>query len=235
MDGSYAAGRKRRAELIFRYKVRAGMVARAVKKYLGDGRPVRICDFGSAEGAALLELDSLLTGASITGIELSDALISRAPALPENVRLARGDITDLAGLLDDETCDAVSALAVLEHLEDPGKAVREASRLLRAGGLFLATCPDPSWDAAAARLGLVAGNFHVSPLNREKLITVVRAAGLGVVSCEKFMFMPLAILPYAGLRVSPDLSMRVDAFVRKLRILDWLFVNQFIVANKNEK
>lgn len=42
---------------------------------------------------------------------------------------------------DDNTFDAVICTQVLEHVEDPEKLIKEADRVLKAGGIFFVTCP----------------------------------------------------------------------------------------------
>lgn len=61
LDGEYADARKRKMHLIFRYRLRALIVADAVKRYLGTLNGLRILDFGSAEGltsAGIAEIDA---------------------------------------------------------------------------------------------------------------------------------------------------------------------------------
>ena len=43
----------------------------------------------------------------------------------------------------DCSLDAVTMLAVLEHLENPATVLKECFRVLKHGGLFLATTPTP--------------------------------------------------------------------------------------------
>lgn len=43
--------------------------------------------------------------------------------------------------LDNESCDAVFLIAVLEHLEKPEKILYECIRILRGGGIFVLTTP----------------------------------------------------------------------------------------------
>lgn len=45
--------------------------------------------------------------------------------------------------LEDESLDFLSALAVLEHLEEPSQCVREIFRVLKKGGRCILTTPSP--------------------------------------------------------------------------------------------
>lgn len=163
LDHEYSADRKKKPELKFRLSVRAAIVADAVAKYLSNTKNLRVLDFGAAEGRTLIELNNLLPGNEFIGIEYSQELISSAPALPENITLVHGDVTKLPNRFTSASFDIVSALAILEHLEAPLKAVQEAYRVLKPGALFIATCPIPGWDHISTKLGLLKGG---SPCNR---------------------------------------------------------------------
>jgi ArsR family transcriptional regulator len=52
-----------------------------------------------------------------------------------NVELRRGEIEDLP--LDDAMLDAAAMMLVLHHLPDPGRALAEATRVLKPGGRVL--------------------------------------------------------------------------------------------------
>jgi SAM-dependent methyltransferase len=88
-----------------------------------------VIDFGSGHG----RLGDLL-GADVPylGIDRSPCQISRStqPA-------ALADATQLP--IRDESAGAVAALWMLYHLREPVQAIREAHRVLRPGGLFVAS------------------------------------------------------------------------------------------------
>lgn len=77
------------------------------------------------------------------------------------------------------TMDAVSMLDVLEHLDDPVSALRQASLMLKEDGIILLTVPsDPrlfsDWDR---RLN------HRCRYRRDQLLLVVESAGLEMIGC----------------------------------------------------
>ncbi len=59
-----------------------------------------------------------------------------------NATILQGDLTKTFAL-PDNSADAVTMLAVLEHLPHPEKVVREVYRILKPGGVFLVTVPAP--------------------------------------------------------------------------------------------
>lgn len=232
LGGGYAADRQRKPELAFRYKVRARVVAEAGAARLQSEGPLRLLSFGPAEGLTLLELDRLLDLEEAVGVEYSEELLERAVPMPSHIRMIRGDVTALPASLGEDSFDLVCALALLEHLPDPVRAVREAVRVLRPGGLFVATCPNPFWDAAAQKLGLLRGIHHEADMDKRRLLGVVRAAGLEPAAFRRFMWAPVAVLPYLRVPVPPALSLRIDRAVESVKAFNWTFVNQCVVGQK---
>ena len=81
-----------------------------------------------------------------TGVDASADAVRIAREAGRNVQMA-----NLDGPLPypDEAFDAVVLKDVLEHLDDPVSAVREARRVLRVGGKVFASAPDAQswvWD-----------------------------------------------------------------------------------------
>jgi len=225
----YADGRKRKNELVFRYKTRACLVANLIAEYGRKTDGLNILDYGAAEGLTLLELDRLLPGNRYCGIEYSEELINRAPKLPDNIKLLRGDVTNLDDDVKRQKYDVVVALALLEHLKNPIDCLREAKFVMNAGGLLIATSPNPFWDAVSTRFGLLKGGQHETDMSRRVMIDIARKAGFEVAGFERFMWAPVSALPYLGLRISPRMSLRIDRTIARLHVLDFLFVNQVMV------
>jgi SAM-dependent methyltransferase len=73
-------------------------------------------------------------GASVTGIDLSPAMIARAREVVPDVKFQTGDMTALD--CADGSFDAIVAFYSLIHLDDPliGRACYEFARVLRPGG-----------------------------------------------------------------------------------------------------
>lgn len=232
LDKEYAIERLHKPELKFRFKVRAAFVKNAIKKYLRSTSGIKLLDFGAAEGLTMLEMNNLLPESNFTGIEYSEELINQAPTLPENIKLIKGDVTNIDNKTIKNDYDVVSALALLEHLKEPLLAVKQAFNFLKPGGLFIASSPSPFWDNISTRLGLLRDEQHEVKINKRMMKQLVLAAGFEPLSFKRFMWSPISFLSYLKLNVSPSLSLFVDNLVCKIFVFNWLFVNQAIIAKK---
>lgn len=230
MDGQYARDRATRAHLAFRAAFRAKVAVDAFNARHHGAGAVHVLELGAAEGLTLAQMRHLLgrPGDSI-GVEASDELL--AQAVP-SVELVKGDVMDLPARVPAAYFQLCTALAVLEHLPSPEKAMASAFRCLAPGGVFVATCPHPRWDEIAARLRLTDDDSHLQHLSLMDLVELLGDTGFVQVETQRFMFAPVALLPYFGLRFDPALAIRIDGWLRPLRVFDAGFVNQAIVAVK---
>ena len=232
LDETYASDRTTKPEMLWRLATRAKVVADAARLHLRCRRALRVLDMGCAEGRTLVEMSRLLPGSTFDGIEYSKDLLDVAGVLPDCIRLWQGDITALPTCISAESYDIVSALAVLEHLSAPVSAIKEAERILKPGGIFVATSPSPAWDHFSVKLGLLKSDAHVSDVNKGFLMRVARQAGLEPLEYRRFMWAPVAFLPYLHIRISPPLALGIDRIIAAVRFLNWMFVNQAIIARK---
>jgi|GEM_PF-690967 SAM-dependent methyltransferase len=233
MDQGYIDERSRKPQLIFRYKLRALMVHGAAERFLKQTRELKLLDLGAAEGRTALEIDRLLPGGMIHGVEYATNIIAKNVSFPPNVKIFQGDVTALASDLEEGSYDIVSALALLEHLSNPVAAISEAHRMLRPGGIFVATCPNPFWDDVADKLGLLKGEHHECEMDRRSMIASVEQGGFEFVSFEPFMCAATGLLPYFRLGLEPSTAMKFDGLLRSLRVFNWSFVNQCVVGRKS--
>ena len=94
----------------------------------------RVLDMGCGAGFLTHELAS--HGHHVTGIDLSEPSLKVAKHLDptQKVEYFKQDVTQTTFL--SESFDVVCAMDLLEHVENPEVLIREASRLLKPGGLF---------------------------------------------------------------------------------------------------
>jgi SAM-dependent methyltransferase len=119
---------------------------RIILSLLGDRLPAasadrtrRLLDLGCGTGTMLAHLRQF---GEVEGLDADERAVEFCRARGESrVRLLDGPELPLP----DETFDVVTALDVLEHIEDDTRALREIARVMRPGGLLLATVPAHRW------------------------------------------------------------------------------------------
>lgn len=153
---------------------RDGMVARfesivrAFLRNLPRGRPLDGLEVGVGEGALVLALHEFVPGVRWQGVDIPlrhatyqrdfDAIMAR-----RSIRIVEADLTKNTIPFGDAMFDAVSFSEVVEHLPANGvmPTLREIARVLRPGGIVVAT--SPNLLSLMNRLLLVLGKspFHL--------------------------------------------------------------------------
>jgi len=96
-----------------------------------------VCDIGCGREGAFLRLISPVISKGY-GFDPKATLQEQG-----NIVLSRMRLDDSIPL-PESSMDCVVMLALLEHVADPGTLVREAARVLKPGGVLVATTPTPS-------------------------------------------------------------------------------------------
>lgn len=143
-----------------------------------------------------------------------------ASHLDPDIEFRAGDISDL-GWIEDATVDAVFTSNVLEHLQDRDHvvgAIREARRVLKPGGVFIAMGPN---------IRFLPGTYwdfwdHVVPISDRSITELLGTLGFEIVT-----LIP-RFLPYTTKGKLPVSGVLVSIYL-KLRILWPLFGRQFLV------
>ncbi len=231
LDAQYASLRQKKGSLRFRLHVRAAMVVHTIRTHAPQA-PVRLLDLGCAEGRTLRAISGRLPLCKCVGVEYSSELLETAGALPDHITLMQGDATCLPRAIEASSFDVVSALALLEHLKEPEKAVREAYKVLKPGGFLVASSPVPAWDHVSHKLGLLKEDHHEVDMTKAKMQALLCNGGFERLAYRKFMWAPIAFLPYLRIPVSPSFSVQADLWIEKLKLFNALFVNQVVVGGK---
>ncbi len=98
----------------------------------------RVLDAGCGSGRLIsLILEAVGAGGSLVELDFAPGMIDRARGKTDDDRVTFqvGDVHDLP--LPDGDFDKVIALALLPHLDDHDKALREFHRVLKPGGLLV--------------------------------------------------------------------------------------------------
>jgi SAM-dependent methyltransferase len=100
-----------------------------------DGAGRRLLDVGCGTGHHLAWLRD--RGFAVAGVDGSEEMLAHARVANPGVELRQADVERLP--FPDASFDAVLCVEVLRYLSDPAPCLREAARVLRPGGVLLAT------------------------------------------------------------------------------------------------
>ena len=155
------------------YRERRALLGAAVR-----GLPTgRALDIGAAGGGNTL----VLTGLGWWACALEHSLPGAQVAAERGLPVVRADAVHLP--FADAGLDLVTALDVLEHLDDDRSAAAEIRRVLRPGGRVVVTVPADMrlWSAHDEAVG------HVRRYARAEIVALLRGAGLEVESVRSWM------------------------------------------------
>lgn len=150
-----------------RYPVKQGPYSShsRIVRLVGPGHGKRLLDVGCAQG--FLSSEFVRLGWNVTGVEPDqrDAAEARAAGLD----IIEGDL-DVAAEHLEVDFDVIVAADVLEHMADPGDALRKFLGFLAPGGTVVASIPNIAH--AAVRAQLLMGSFNYTergPLDKTHL------------------------------------------------------------------
>jgi len=218
LDVEYAKNRETKKSLKYRLRRRTHEVLAAIENFASKP-PQKIIDLGAADGRMLDLIHRQYPQACRVGVEYNQELVNFGKTKFPDLELIQGDIQ----LLDfpDDSFDVVIATAVIEHVSDPGKVMREAKRVLRSGGIIVLTAPDPFWEHLATMVGHLNKDQHNKVMNLTQLSDLARKSGFAVLKAQKFMLSPVG-MPF---------EFFVEKWMRRLH-LDFMMANQLLVAKR---
>jgi SAM-dependent methyltransferase len=200
------------------FVARRWLVRALLDRHLPAGAaPRRIVDVGCGTGATL---GTLAEYGEVIGIDRSPYALHYCRERGHH-RLARGDAAALP--LADESVDVVTALDLLEHIGDDARAVREFVRVLRPGGLLIATVPAGPmlWSEHDEALD------HLRRYRAREFRRLLDAAGLQVLRFSPLITTLLA--PIALLRLAQRLRPKRGARPQTALIIPPPWINRWLI------
>lgn len=165
-----------------------------IDRYFAGGDLV--VDLGCGDGAWIDSVRSRYARA--VGVDISDTAMTSRGGSVDGWEFLQRDLNEGSLPLPDGCADGVRANQVIEHVANPLHFVLEAFRVLRPGGVFVATTPNvrymrhvlqlivrgrgPMTSGAALRTPLVWDDGHVHFFTARDLEWIARAAGFSRVT-----------------------------------------------------
>lgn len=179
-------------------------------------------DFGSGRGQFLSLLNQQKSFQQIVGVDL----MNKPDGLAENINWQSQDLNNQLEF-ESGSFESVSALEIIEHLENPRHFFREISKILASQGTLIVSTPNvESWRSLTSYV--VRGHFvdftdksypaHITPLNRQDLKRAAQEAGFEVLAWD--------YLPEGGVPGMPSRSWQSLSFgvLKGLRFSDNIFL-----------
>lgn len=206
---------------------RRAMVLRFWRKYGAGNSPFRMLDIGCGTGAMLDDMRRM--GGEAYGLDVAEQAVDycRRRGL-QNVRV--GDAIDLP--FEDAQFDLVTAVDVLEHVEDDVRAIAEAYRVCDDEGLFILVVPafDWLWSDRDDRLQ------HKRRYTARELRGKIQKVGFEIVRCtytNLFMFPLLYAMVKYGQLFNPKAEIKIDIAsvpsLPNLTLLKMLAIETFLL------
>jgi 2-polyprenyl-3-methyl-5-hydroxy-6-metoxy-1,4-benzoquinol methylase len=116
-------------------------------------KDARIVEFGCGDGSLLMEVANALNIRDVYGVDIDEMALKKATG--KGIKAFKVDLNNDPLPFKDGFFDVVLMEEVIEHLVNPDNAIKEASRVLKAEGLFLLSTPNLAWWVN--RLALLLG------------------------------------------------------------------------------
>lgn len=176
MDPEYGRRYRELYERHWWWRSREAAVLNVLREHLESAAPRSILDIGCGNG---LFFPALKEFGDVEGIEPSVELVSHSGPDRARIRVAPFDANFQPG----KQFQLALMLDVLEHLSDPGGALRHATGLLAPGGYLLITVP--AFNLLWTNHDVI--NHHHTRYRRNTLRPLLRAADLQIIE-ERYWY-----------------------------------------------
>lgn len=220
LTDKYNDNRKKRIDYLYRLNRRTFEARKIIEKHFDKNAYSKLncLDIGTADGLMLSQLNNLFQFNQAIGIDLSEELIKTNE--DTGIELKIGDAENLN--FDDNAFDVVIACAVIEHVDDHDRMLRECFRTLKKNGILIITTPNPFHDKIAMKTGYLNESNHVETFTLPRLNALLQSHNFKIAFSKYFMFFPFFKLPF---------EQHIEAVIRFIG-LEKIMPNQLIVGEK---
>jgi SAM-dependent methyltransferase len=205
---------------------RLSIIERQLQKICGTKRNVKILNIGSGTGGTLPTLEKF---GKVQNVDTSKEALAFLSASGYKGRLVKG----LKLPFKDNSFDVVTALDVLEHINDDNTALKEWLRILKPDGSLLLTVPAYQWLWSQHD----EINNHYRRYLKKDLKKQMQKAGFKVAKASYAIVFSFPLV--AGSRILSKLSKKkaeeYSSFVRLPSIINSSFINLLRLEAKYQK
>ena len=170
---------------------------------------------------SLYKRGCLNQSSNVIAVDISKERINNIRKIDDRIKCFAGDISNLT-MIKNGSLDFVVSSQVIEHISAHGKAVEEAYRILRAGGLFYLSTVFKKWYGwyfYRAQGRWVLDPTHVREYeNTEELLRIVRNYRFEVLQEKK----SLCWFPLTDFFLKRIYPLRYARIAYNNRLLSWL-------------
>ena len=214
----YYKDREKKKALGYRLKRRTKEVIKVILKYKGK-EVGSILDVGCADGKMLEFLLKELKVHDYKGVDFDQKLINLANKDIKK-HLEVGNALNLK--FKENSFDVLISTAVIEHLENPEKFLKESYRVLKEGGIIILTTPSPFFEKLGSLVGHLKDDTHFKTYNLKQLRRLLIRNNFKILESKRFMVSPIG-MPF---------EIPIENFLNKIG-LHWIMCNQLIVGKKH--
>jgi len=214
---NYHAKRKLKTSLKYRLEKRANEILKVILELKGK-KIYRLLDVGTADGLMLNVFKLKLGISQSVGVDISNKLVKKSGCFPPS-QFVQANASNLP--FKDKSFDVITAAALIEHVNDVNKMIKEFKRICKKNAICIITTPNPLIDNFLSKLKPENKKYHVKNFSTNEVKFLLNSFEFKAIKIQRFMISPIG-MPFEE---------KIEEILRKIK-LDFLMCNQIIVGKK---